>query len=470
MFYLRGPWKQTILLMLMASVIVAGTPQTAFADAPTYDPVFYYYHTDHLGSSTVLTNRDGELVQHYGYTAFGYEQYKHNTSAFSVTNRYTGQQLDEDTGLYFYKSRYYDPQLARFTQADSVVPSASTSQALNRYTYVKNNPLKFTDPSGHGWFSDIFKSIGNFIKQYIGMILTVLLTPGLGILYASLIGSAVATAVNGGTFASFAVGVGIGIAAGLVAGAAGDGLFGAGWAEGATAANAAWQDAALYNVMASAAGGAISSAVYGGNAGKAALRGAGIGAATSAASWAAGEALGSLQASSQASSQGSQEEQLIQACVMDMEDYYANPTVDFIDFCEFADAWLTREQVYTIPPKGWDKLLENARSIVRGKSKWKIWKAMEADIGYDKDHALYYIPSIGKISRGTEINYIGEGMFFNHNWLGGKGDILPHAWKWGNMGWEKVTGTQLDPKRLPYKSLTRDERFYFDYGHANFNK
>ena len=70
-------------------------------------------------------------------------------AAFSVTNRYTSQQLNEDTGLYFYKSRYYDPELARFTQADTIVPSANTSQALNRYSYAFNNPLKFTDPSGN---------------------------------------------------------------------------------------------------------------------------------------------------------------------------------------------------------------------------------------------------------------------------------------------------------------------------------
>lgn len=76
------------------------------ADTPDYDPVFYYYHSDHLGSSTIMTDRQGDIVQQYGYTAFGDEKYKNNTLAFSVTNRYTSQQVDEDTGLYFYKSRY----------------------------------------------------------------------------------------------------------------------------------------------------------------------------------------------------------------------------------------------------------------------------------------------------------------------------------------------------------------------------
>ncbi len=76
----------------------------------------------------------------YGYKAFGDEQYKNNTSAFSVSARYTGQVLDEDAGLYYYGARYYDPQLARVVQADSVVPEDLNSQALNRYSYCINNP------------------------------------------------------------------------------------------------------------------------------------------------------------------------------------------------------------------------------------------------------------------------------------------------------------------------------------------
>ena len=84
-----------------------------------------------------------------GYTAFGHQRYQNNSSAFSVTRRYTGQQIDEDTGLYFYGSRYYDPQIGRFIQADTIVPSANTSQALNRYSYVNNNPLILIDPTGH---------------------------------------------------------------------------------------------------------------------------------------------------------------------------------------------------------------------------------------------------------------------------------------------------------------------------------
>ena len=63
-----------------------------------------------------------------------------------VTDKFTGQEQDAN-GLYYYGSRYYDPDLGRFTQPDSITPSL-TSQGLNPYSYVNNNPVNFTDPAG----------------------------------------------------------------------------------------------------------------------------------------------------------------------------------------------------------------------------------------------------------------------------------------------------------------------------------
>jgi RHS repeat-associated protein len=143
------PWRQMVLLTMAASVFLSSNPQAAYAGTPVYDPVFYYYHPDHLGSSQLMTDRDGDVVQQYGYTPFGKENYKNNTYAFSVSSRYTGQTLDEETGLYYYGARYYDPKLARFIQADSIVPTLGFSQAFNRYAYCYNNPLRLIDPTGY---------------------------------------------------------------------------------------------------------------------------------------------------------------------------------------------------------------------------------------------------------------------------------------------------------------------------------
>ncbi len=106
---------------MVAAVIIAGVPQQAFADGPTYDPVFYYYHTDHLGSSQVMTDREGNIVQRYGYSAFGREWHKSSTEAFSISNRYTGQILDEETGLYYLGFPIYTVNKHRFLHTTLII-------------------------------------------------------------------------------------------------------------------------------------------------------------------------------------------------------------------------------------------------------------------------------------------------------------------------------------------------------------
>src|SRR5262249_20352555 len=117
--------------------------------SPSYDPVYYYYHGDHLGSTSVLTDRLGGRVQHHEYGAYGKAQYDLNPLAFPVCNRFTGQVLDADDGLYYFNARYYDPVLGRFVQADQHLPDLKDPQSFNRYSYALNNPLKYTDPTGN---------------------------------------------------------------------------------------------------------------------------------------------------------------------------------------------------------------------------------------------------------------------------------------------------------------------------------
>jgi RHS repeat-associated protein len=71
------------------------------------------------------------------------------SGSVSATKRnYTGQYRD-DTGLLYYHARYYDPVLGRFISPDTLVPDPTDPQDLNRYTYAKNNPMRYTDPTGH---------------------------------------------------------------------------------------------------------------------------------------------------------------------------------------------------------------------------------------------------------------------------------------------------------------------------------
>jgi len=61
---------------------------------------------------------------------------------------YTGKEQDDSTGLYYYGARYYDSSLGRFISGDPVSGNQYNSQRLNKYTYVMNNPMVYTDPSG----------------------------------------------------------------------------------------------------------------------------------------------------------------------------------------------------------------------------------------------------------------------------------------------------------------------------------
>jgi len=69
--------------------------------------------------------------------------------------RYTGQRWDPGTGLYFYNAWWYDPALGRFAQPDTLVPDPGSPQALKRYAYVTNNPLRYTAPTGH-WLATLW--------------------------------------------------------------------------------------------------------------------------------------------------------------------------------------------------------------------------------------------------------------------------------------------------------------------------
>jgi len=106
----------------------------------------YYLLGDHLGSTSLTTDSAGSVVSELRYTAWGEVRYQAGTTPTNYT--YTGQYSNTaDFGLMYYGARMYDPALGRFTSADSIVPGGV--QGLDRYAYVNNNPVRYTDPSGH---------------------------------------------------------------------------------------------------------------------------------------------------------------------------------------------------------------------------------------------------------------------------------------------------------------------------------
>jgi RHS repeat-associated protein len=101
-----------------------------------------YYQADGLGSVTSLSNSAGAIAQTYAFDSFG----KQTASSGSLTNpfQYTGRELDSETGLYFLRNRYYDPQTGRFVSED---PGGFVG-GIDMYAYVTNNPANLIDPFG----------------------------------------------------------------------------------------------------------------------------------------------------------------------------------------------------------------------------------------------------------------------------------------------------------------------------------
>jgi RHS repeat-associated protein len=102
---------------------------------------------DHLDSSSLTTDADGNELASMLYTAWG--ETRLATGSMNTDYQYTGQRTVAEIGLHFYNARWYDPSLGRFAQADMIVPSTQGVQGFDRYAYVNNSPVMYTDPTGH---------------------------------------------------------------------------------------------------------------------------------------------------------------------------------------------------------------------------------------------------------------------------------------------------------------------------------
>lgn len=102
---------------------------------------------DHLGSANVITDGSGATVGEARYYPYG--ETRLTTGSMYTDQLFTGQREMAGLGIYHYGARFYSPKLGRFLSADSIVPNAANPQDFNRYSYVRNNPMRYTDPSGH---------------------------------------------------------------------------------------------------------------------------------------------------------------------------------------------------------------------------------------------------------------------------------------------------------------------------------
>ncbi|MDX5365615.1 MAG: hypothetical protein LPK88_04235 [Alphaproteobacteria bacterium] len=170
-----------------------------------------YFTTDHLGSVAVITDELGAVVERLSFDAWGKRRHPDGTddpsgSITSQTTRgFTGHEMIDEVGLVNMNGRVYDPEIGRFMSADPFVQDPTNTQSLNRYSYVGNNPLSYTDPSGY-FLKKIWKALVAIVVAVIFMqpwmisaIGTALGTTGLASTIASAaIGGAIAGGIVGG--------------------------------------------------------------------------------------------------------------------------------------------------------------------------------------------------------------------------------------------------------------------------------
>ncbi|GGI45787.1 hypothetical protein GCM10008018_13870 [Paenibacillus marchantiophytorum] len=113
--------------------------------------MYYYLYNGH-GDVVQIVDANGTTVNQYQYDEWG--NIVNKTEGISNSFKYAGEQYDDETGLYYLRARFYDPSVGRFINEDSYEGQINNPLSLNLYTYVENNPLIYSDPTGHVKNSD----------------------------------------------------------------------------------------------------------------------------------------------------------------------------------------------------------------------------------------------------------------------------------------------------------------------------
>ncbi|MGL5166694.1 MAG: RHS repeat-associated core domain-containing protein [Afipia sp.] len=152
------------------------------------------------------------MVQRLSYDAWGKRRYPNGADdvtgsiASETTRGFTGEEELSIGGLVHLNGRVYDPLLARMTSADPTVTDSMNPQGWNRYSYVGNDPLAFTDPNGYSWLSNFFHSVANalgsipILRSIVQIAVTAILSqiPFIGPIVAAAAGAAIVNGLSGG--------------------------------------------------------------------------------------------------------------------------------------------------------------------------------------------------------------------------------------------------------------------------------
>jgi len=128
----------------------------------TRSGVTYYYHLNGHGDVIALSDENGQVVAEYEYDAWGNIISQSGSMATENPYRYAGYYYDEETGLYYLRARYYDPEIGRFIRRDTV-------QKINKYLYAANNPVMLMDFSGDWAITIPYANTYNFARNLLSI-------------------------------------------------------------------------------------------------------------------------------------------------------------------------------------------------------------------------------------------------------------------------------------------------------------
>ena len=114
-------------------------------DNDDYEKMQFYYHPDHLGSSSYITNLDGEVSQHIEYVPFGEVFIEERNNTWNTSYLFNAKEFDEETDMYYYGARYYEPRLSLWMSTD---PRSEEAPEASSYTYSHNAPTGRVDFDG----------------------------------------------------------------------------------------------------------------------------------------------------------------------------------------------------------------------------------------------------------------------------------------------------------------------------------
>ncbi|WP_394203376.1 RHS repeat domain-containing protein [Marinagarivorans algicola] len=233
---------------------LAGVSQvlySAAANGALGKATYKFLHKDHLGSITAITNSAGVIEKRMAFDPWGARRKLNNPTSNSArwtisamaptsvlaefakthknvaTNRgFTGHEMLDEVGIIHMNGRIYDASIGRFLQADPYIDGAGSVGGYNRYSYLKNNPLNGTDPTGYLSLKKVWNKVRPFVGVIVGAAVAFFCQLcGAGIMKAAIVGASAGAAANGGNVLQAAV---IGFISGAAFGAIGEYFNGAG--------------------------------------------------------------------------------------------------------------------------------------------------------------------------------------------------------------------------------------------------